>query len=64
MEAAFRTYGLPLAIRTDYGPPFASSGLAGLSRLSVWWIRLGITPERIDPGCRNRTAVTNDSTSL
>ena len=51
MEAAFRTYGLPLAIRTDHGPPFASSGLAGLSRLSVWWIRLGITPERIDPGC-------------
>jgi len=51
MEAAFRTYGLPLAIRTDNGPPFASQGLAGLSRLSVWWIRLGITPERIDPGC-------------
>ena len=51
MEAAFRTYGLPLAIRTDHGPPFASPGLADLSRLSVWWIRLGITPERIDPGC-------------
>lgn len=51
MESAFRTYGLPLAMRTDNGPPFASHGLAGLSRLSVWWIRLGITPERIDPGC-------------
>lgn len=51
MEAAFRRYGLPLAIRTDNGPPFASTGLAGLSRLSVWWIRLGITPERIDAGC-------------
>lgn len=50
-ESAFREYGLPEAIRTDNGPPFASTGLAGLSRLSVWWIRLGIRPERIDPGC-------------
>ena len=50
-EAAFREFGLPLAIRNDNGPPFASTGLAGLSRLSVWWIRLGIRPERIDPGC-------------
>ena len=49
-EAAFRECGLPLAIRTDNGPPFASTGLAGLSRLSVWWIRLGIRPERIVPG--------------
>ena len=49
-EAAFREYGLPLAIRTDNGSPFASRGIAGLSRLSVWWIKLGITPERIDPG--------------
>jgi transposase InsO family protein len=51
LESAFREYGLPEAIRTDNGPPFASTGLAGLSRLSVWWIRLGIRPERIDPGC-------------
>ena len=51
MEAAFRRYGLPLAMRTDNGPPFASPGIAGLSRLSVWWIRLGITPERIERGC-------------
>jgi transposase InsO family protein len=50
MEAAFREYGLPLVIRTDNGEPFASTGLAGLSRLAVWWIKLGITPERIDPG--------------
>lgn len=50
-EAAFRQYGLPLSIRTDNGPPFASTGLAGLSRLSVWWIRLSIRPERITPGC-------------
>jgi putative transposase len=49
-EAVFREYGLPAAIRTDNGTPFASSGLAGLSRLSVWWIRLGIIPERIKPG--------------
>jgi hypothetical protein len=46
----FRTYGLPRALRTDNGPPFASVGLAGLSRLSVWWLKLGITHERIPPG--------------
>jgi len=50
MEAAFREYGMPEAIRTDNGPPFASVGPAGLSRLSMWWIRLGIRPERIEPG--------------
>ena len=50
IDAAFREYGLPRAIRTDNGPPFASVGLGGLSRLSITWIRLGITPERIDPG--------------
>lgn len=49
-EAAFREYGMPQAIRSDNGPPFASLGLAGLSKLAVWWIRLGITPERIRPG--------------
>jgi transposase InsO family protein len=48
--ACFREYGLPRRIRSDNGPPFASTGLAGLSRLSVWWIRLGILPERIQPG--------------
>lgn len=47
---AFREYGLPDAIRTDNGPPFASTTVGGLSRLSVWWIRLGIMPERIPPG--------------
>lgn len=50
-EATFREYGLPLRMRTDNGPPFASRTVGGLSRLSVWWIRLGVTPERIDPGC-------------
>jgi transposase InsO family protein len=49
-EATFREYGLPRAIRSDNGPPFASVGVAGLSRLAVWWIRLGIWPERIEPG--------------
>ncbi len=49
-EIAFRQYGLPWAIRTDNGTPFASTALAGLSRLAVWWIKLGIHPERIDPG--------------
>jgi len=50
-EAVFRQYGLPWVMRTDNGPPFASRGVAGLSRLSVWWMKLGIVPERIDPGC-------------
>ncbi len=50
MEATFREYGLPTRILSDNGPPFASTGLAGLSRLSVWWIRLGIQLQRIDPG--------------
>jgi hypothetical protein len=49
-EAIFREYGLPQTIRTDNGRPFASTALAGLSRLAVWWIRLGIRPERIEPG--------------
>ncbi len=48
--ATFREHGLPEVIRTDNGPPFASTGAGGLSRLSVWWIKLGIWPERIDPG--------------
>ncbi len=49
-EAAFREYGLPDAIRTDNGVPFATTTVAGLSRLSIWWIKLGIIPERIEPG--------------
>jgi transposase InsO family protein len=50
MESAFREYGLPAAIRTDNGPPFASRNVVGLSRLSFWWLQLGIVPERIEPG--------------
>jgi transposase InsO family protein len=49
-EAEFREYGLPEAIRTDNGPPFAGRSIAGLSRLAVWWMKLGITPERIAAG--------------
>ena len=49
-EATFREYGLPQAILTDNGSPFASHGIVGLSRLSVWWMRLGIRVERIAPG--------------
>ncbi len=49
-KSVFKEYGLPEAIRTDNGAPFASVGLGGLSRLSVWFIKLGIKPERIEPG--------------
>jgi transposase InsO family protein len=47
---AFAQYGLPDRIRSDNGGPFAAPGLGRLSRLSVWWMRLGIVPERIAPG--------------
>ncbi len=47
---SFREYGMPEAIRTDNGAPFASPAVAGLSRLAVWWIKLGIVPERIAAG--------------
>ena len=50
-ERAFKDFGLPMAIRTDNGVPFASPhSLFGLSKLSVWWLRLGIRVERIKPG--------------
>src|SRR5258706_10234605 len=50
-ERIFKDFGLPLAIRTDNGVPFASrSTFFGLSKLSVWWLRLGIGIERIKPG--------------
>jgi putative transposase len=50
MEAAFREYGLPERMRTDNGAPFGSNGESGLTGLSVWWLKLGIVPERIEPG--------------
>ena len=50
-ERVFKEFGLPNAIRTDNGVPFASAhAMFGLSRLSVWWLRLGISIERIKPG--------------
>lgn len=50
LDRAFRTYGLPRCLRSDNGPPFASTGVAGLSRLSVKLIKAGVRPERIAPG--------------
>ena len=49
-DRLFREYGLPRAIRTDNGVPFATTGLHGLSQLNVWWMRLGIQHQRIWPG--------------
>jgi putative transposase len=49
-ERTFRTYGLPRALRTDNGPPFATTGAGHLSRLAVWWLKLGIQLDRIDRG--------------
>jgi putative transposase len=48
-ERLFRRYGLPDRLRTDNGPPFASGALGRLSTLSVWWVRLGILPDLIEP---------------
>ena len=51
-QRVFTQFGLPKAIRTDNGVPFASPhALFGLSKLAVWWLRLGIEIERIKPGC-------------
>jgi len=46
----FREFGLPSRIRSDNGTPFASAAPGGLSALSIWWIKQGIAPERIEPG--------------
>jgi len=51
MQRVFQEYGLPQEIRSDNGVPFVSRALAGLSRLNVWWIKLGIAHQRITPGC-------------
>jgi len=50
LERVFKEYGLPEIMRSDNGAPFASVGPGGLSRLSVWWVKLGILLERIEPG--------------
>src|SRR5260221_467845 len=49
-ERAFAEFGLPEAIRSDNGPPFASTGVTALTGLGVWWAKLGIRHERIEPG--------------
>jgi transposase InsO family protein len=49
-ELAFREFGVPRRIRSDNGVPFATTAVGGLSMLSVWWVQLGIVPERIEPG--------------
>jgi transposase InsO family protein len=49
-EAAMREYGMPSRIRTDDGAPFAGTGLLGLSKLSLGWMKIGIIHERIQPG--------------
>lgn len=49
-DSAFQEFGTPASIRSDNGPPFASTGAGALTTLSVWWQRLGIRHERIDPG--------------
>lgn len=49
-ERLFRTYGLPEAIRSDNGGPFATKAIGGLSRLNLWWTKLGIKHDRTQPG--------------
>lgn len=56
MERVFRECGLPDVILTDNGSPFAGPGIAALTKLSVWLIKLGILPERIAPGCPGQNA--------
>jgi transposase InsO family protein len=50
LDSAFQEFGLPEAMRSDNGPPFASTGAGGLTSLNVWWLKLGIRLERIEPG--------------
>ena len=62
-QQLFRERGLPLAIRTDNGVPFASpNGLYNLSRLSVWWLRLGIAMSASSPAIRSKMAATSACT--
>jgi putative transposase len=60
VERTFKEFGLPRVIRTDNGVPFASAhAIDGLSKLSVWWLRLGIAIERIAPGHPEQNAGMN-----
>jgi putative transposase len=51
LERVFDQYGLPQVIRADNGSPFGATGALGLTRLSAWWVKLGIRVEFIEPGC-------------
>src|SRR5262249_43278966 len=51
MRKVFRRHGLPRCIRCDNGSPFGAGGPTGLSRLSAWWVKLGIEVDFITPGC-------------
>ena len=61
---AFAEYGLPVRMRMDNGRPFTGTGLAHLTQLSVWWLRLGIQLERIRPGHPEETGRTNNPSRL
>ena len=50
LERLFREYGVPRVLRTDNGTPFASTGAGRLTQLAVWWLKIGIQLDRIDPG--------------
>ena len=56
-ERTFAEYGLPRAMRTDNGVPFATTGIHGLSQLNVWWMRLGIQHQRIRPASPQENGV-------
>jgi len=62
-ERAFQEYGLPVAIRTDNGVPFATQALHGLSYLNVWWMRLASSTSGSTRGVRSRTARMNACTA-
>ena len=55
-KEVFKQYGLPRAIKSDNGNPFASTGISRISKLSAWWIKLGILPVLIEPGCPGQNA--------
>ena len=57
--AAFREYGLPQTIRTDNGAPFASRAIAGISRLSIYWMKLGISRSGSSQVTRSKMGVTS-----
>ena len=59
----FQEYGLPTSIRTDNGVPFATTALGRLSTRSVWWIRLGILPELIEPASPQQIGTSTTTTA-